>query len=182
MSWRLALVYGSPYRQYHPQVWDTLESVLSSTVGPLICIGDFNQVLSPSDRLSTTPSTLPSSASFSTFLFNLGLSELPNNGPHFTWTNNCQGHYCTFELLDWAFFNGEWPALGLDTSVTNLPIHSSDHSPFLLYTSLPGTIRRPQFKFEQFWTSYEQCKSIVRQSWSGTFKGPPSTRLLSVCT
>lgn len=69
--------------------------------------------------------------------------------------------------------NGDWPFLGLVTSVTNLPIHSSDHSPILLYTSLPGSIRRRQFKFEKFWTSYDNCFNIVRQSWSSDFQGSP---------
>lgn len=130
-------------------------------------------MLHPTDRLSPIPSRLPGSSDFSQFLFNLSLTELPSAGPHFTWTNNRQAQSCTFERLDRGFINGDWSSLGLVTSITNLPIHGSDHSPILLYTSLPGSIHRRQFKFEKFWTSYAGCSDIVQQSWSTAFQGSP---------
>lgn len=108
LTWRLALVYGSPYLIDWSEVLDGIKSILGSQSGPLICNGDFNQVLYQSNRLSGIPSSLSGSTRFHQFLFNLGLSEVASSGLYFTWTNNRQGWDYTFESLDRSCFNGDW--------------------------------------------------------------------------
>lgn len=173
LSWRLALIYGSPYLQPRASVWDSILNVLTHHSGPLLCIEDFNQTLSPSDRLGPSNSFIHGAVSFQQFLFDMDLTKIPLEGLSFTWTNNRRGSNCTFERLDRSFCNGEWASLDLSTSVTNLPIHGSDHSPILLFTSKVGVFRRRQFRFEQFWTAYADCRSIVSSSWQEEFPGIP---------
>lgn len=151
----------------------TLYNILVQQDGPLLCIGDFNQILSNSDRLGNPANAISSAPSFQQFLFNLGLSELDSTGPHYTWTNNRFGSSCTFERLDRAFYNGAWSSLSLATSVTNLPIHGSDHAPILLFTNKGGIHRKRLFKLEKFWSHHEGCKSIIQASWQENFVGSP---------
>lgn len=136
-------------------------------------VGDFNQTLGPTDKLGPPSSYIPGATCFQQLLNDLDLYEIPSFGPHFTWTNNRKGNDCTFERLDRSFCNGEWSVLDLNISVTNLPIHGSDHSPILLFTSKVGFLKRRRFKFKQFWTTYEHCRSIVHTSWQEDFAGSP---------
>lgn len=146
------------------------EILWGSNLGPLLCIGDFNQVLHHSEKLgSPTNHQIPGVACFQEFLYNLSLSEIPNEGPYFTWTNNRAGNSCIFEWLDKSFCNGDWASLNLSTIVTNLPIHGSDHPPILLYTSRDGSRRKRLFRFERFWTFNDECKTIICSSWQETF-------------
>lgn len=100
LTWHLDLIYDSPYLPQRSASWDQTEEALLPVQGPLICIGDFNQVLHLSDKLSSSSSTsIPGSTRFHQLLFNLGLSKVASSGPHFTWTNNRQN--CIVPLSDW---------------------------------------------------------------------------------
>ncbi|GFZ13375.1 hypothetical protein Acr_23g0017600 [Actinidia rufa] len=58
--WRLALIYGSPIaKSARLSVWSCIESILCKDNDPLLCVGDFNQVYSSTDRLSSNFSCLP---------------------------------------------------------------------------------------------------------------------------
>lgn len=83
------------------------------------------------------------------------------------------GDNCTIEGLDRAFCNGDWASLNFSFSVTNLPIHGSDHAPIILCTYKAGANRKRLFKFEKFWTLHEGCRSIIQASWDKHFECSP---------
>lgn len=51
--WLLVLLYDHPYLCRLKDTWEFLEKVLISFDLPLMIVGDYNQVLDPSDKLST---------------------------------------------------------------------------------------------------------------------------------
>lgn len=173
LDWHLALIFGSPYLGERAAVSNSISAILGDLYGPLLCIGDFNQILSFANRLGSPITYILGLSLFRKFLFNLSLIELQSWGPHFTLTNNRSGIDCTFERLDRAFCNGEWSSLNFNVSVTNLPIHGSDHASILLCTSQARIVRKRPFRFENFWTLHDDCQAVIQSSWQEVFQGSP---------
>ncbi|OMO55536.1 hypothetical protein COLO4_35936 [Corchorus olitorius] len=67
-------------------------------------MGDFNQVLKQSDKLSMTNNSLRGAEAFRECLNQCSLSEVKAKGLHFTWSNRRGEDQLTWERLDRAFF------------------------------------------------------------------------------
>lgn len=65
-------------------IWETLQEVFGQQSGPLLCIGDFNQILHPSDRLGMHLNSIPGLRAFSNFFSTLALpnSDLMGHTTH----------------------------------------------------------------------------------------------------
>ena len=98
------------YSQKRSSVWSCIESILCKDNDLLLCVGDFNQVYSSTDCLSSNFCCLPDSSSFLQFLTIIGLHELQSFLPRFTWKNNREGSSCKFERLANVFAMGTGPS------------------------------------------------------------------------
>ncbi|XP_057461039.1 uncharacterized protein LOC130751429 [Actinidia eriantha] len=175
-KWRLALIYGIPKLQDRALVWQSIEAILKADQVPLRCVGDFNRVYLPSDKIGWSSDRMPGAFRFQQFLSSVGLFELSSIVPNFTWTNNRDGKSYTFERLDRCFCNQEWFFL-FASIVQNYPIHGSDHAPIALTTSRLFQNRHRLFKFEAYWTSYDDSRHIISKCWSEEVFGSPLFRV-----
>ncbi|KAF7815029.1 reverse transcriptase [Senna tora] len=160
------------------EVWrETMEGLisqmLSCTLGfqesnnsiPWLLIGDFNQVLWRSDKLSTCKSC-KGAENFQDTLETVGLVELPNKGIHYTWTNNKEGDEEVWEKLDRALGNLSWLRTFPYSSVETLPVAASDHAPIVVSTENSIKHSRRSFKFEAMWYKNPECSHIISSSWA----------------
>ncbi|KAF7815570.1 reverse transcriptase [Senna tora] len=85
-SFNLTCVYGPPHLAERPRFWDKLSHIASSVQYPWLIIGDFNQVLRSSEKLSMNLN-IPGAEDFENFLNDAGLINLHPQGNWFTWTN-----------------------------------------------------------------------------------------------
>ncbi|KAF7802526.1 reverse transcriptase [Senna tora] len=129
------VVYGPPNLHNRNKLWDFLHSQSNNSI-PWLLIGDFNQVLWRSDKLSTCKSC-KGAENFQDTLETVGLVELPNKGIHYTWTNNREGEEEVWEKLDRALGN----------------LSCIKHS-------------RRSFKFEAMWYKNPECSQIISSSWA----------------
>jgi hypothetical protein len=172
-KWLLTCVYGPPIYKNKSVFWNALMDVGKDHFGPWLCIGDFNIILSQSDKYGGRPYASSSSDIFHGFLDSFGVIDLGFSGNPFTWTNKRRDHHLIKECLDRGIADPLWIHLFPHYSVQHLPAHSSDHNPILLNT-IPTDLTLPRpFRFEEFWTFDPSYGSTISSAWIHHFAGSP---------
>lgn len=67
----------------------------------------------------------------------LNLQDVPFHGPRFTWSNVRERNYLILEHLDRAYVSLDWLEKFPNTSVRNLPLTVSDHTPICSKQNFP---------------------------------------------
>jgi hypothetical protein len=153
--------------------WDSLLDVGKDYYGLWLCIGDFNLILSQSDKYGGRPYACSSTDVFHGFLDLFGMIDLGFSGNPYTWTNKRRDHHLIKEHLDRGIANSLWVHLFPHYSVQHLPAHSSYHNPIILDTA-PTDLTLPHpFRFEEFWTFDPSYGSTISFAWTNHFTGSP---------
>jgi hypothetical protein len=169
--WLLTCIYGPPERKNKPRFWDSLLAEANNYFGPWMCIGDFNRILSQSEKYGGTPFACSSRDSFYSFLDSFGMVDLGFSGNPFTWSNKRQNHHLIKERLDRGIANSQWVHLFPHFAVKHLPAQSSDHNPILLNTTHSDLSLPRPFRFEEFWTFDASCNDVISSAWVNNFHG-----------
>ncbi|KAL2933968.1 hypothetical protein RDABS01_017087 [Bienertia sinuspersici] len=103
-SYYLCFVYGAPRHENREGVWDSLNKIIDRKQGPLIILGDFNQI-EFKDKKCGGSRVIVGAKKFTERRVGNGLFELPSHRPAFTWCNNREGGDTIYEQLDRAY----WP-------------------------------------------------------------------------
>jgi hypothetical protein len=152
--------------------------------GSWMCIGDFNMILSQSEKYDGRPFACSSKVAFHSFLDSFSMIDLGFSGNPYTWSNKRRDHHLIKERLDRGIANSHWVHLFPHFSVQHLPAQSFDHNPIILETA-PSDLALPRpFKFEEFWTYDPSCGSTISSAWNNYFRGflpppPPLPFILS---
>ncbi|OMP14345.1 Endonuclease/exonuclease/phosphatase, partial [Corchorus olitorius] len=141
-------------------------------------MGDYNQVLDASDKLSSTSNKICGSDDLRNCLNYCNLSEVAAKGQYFTWTNNREEGSMTWERLDRAFANQNWFNNYSEAVLTNLPITTSDHGPMILQLQKSQYYKRRPYRFEWMWTTHHDCKEIIRSNWMQNSQGSAAYQLV----
>ncbi|KAF7153351.1 hypothetical protein RHSIM_Rhsim01G0274800 [Rhododendron simsii] len=177
-DWAGSFIYGSPNREGRDQAWEELTHIGRFESLPWLCIGDFNEVLSTSDKMGGSILSPRRLSSFHEMLTTCGLVDLGFKGPRFTWRNNRLGGDLIMERLYMAFANDKWRELYDQATVFVEAAIGSDHNLLILNTSFPLKKVRKPFRFKSFWTTEESCKLIICESWDAIYEG---SGLAKVC-
>ncbi|KAF7807376.1 reverse transcriptase [Senna tora] len=180
IEFNLTCVYGPPHLPARAPFWQKLTTFSQETQLPWLLLGDFNQVLCHSEKLSVN-CKIPGVEDFENFLHDACLVNLHPQGNWFTWTNGRVGEGAVWERLDRALCNVAWLTVYPQTSVFCLPIYTSDHSPFvvLLHDVVP---RRPRpSRFEAMWLLDDSCKQVVSHAWNINISGSSAYLFVSKC-
>jgi hypothetical protein len=138
-----------------------------------LCIGDFNMILSQSDKYGGRPYACSSTDAFHGFLDLFGMIDLGFSGNPYTWTNKRWDHHLIKERLDKGIANSLRVHLFSHYSVQHLLAHSFDHNPIILDTA-PTNLTLPHpFRFEEFWMFDPSCGSTISYAWTNHFIGSP---------
>jgi ribonuclease HI len=171
--WLLTCIYGPPVQKDKSLFWDSLLDDYKDYCGPWMCIGDFNMIISQSEKYGGRPFACSSNDAFHSFLDSFGMIDLGFSGNPYTWSNKRRDHHLIKERLDRGVANSLWVHLFPHFSVQHLPAQSSDHNPILLDTAPTDlTLPRP-FRFEEFWTFDPSCGSTILSAWNNCFRGSP---------
>ncbi|KAG5556728.1 hypothetical protein RHGRI_007109 [Rhododendron griersonianum] len=163
--WASSFVYGCPSRDGRDQLWEELRCIGQSEMLPWLCMGDFNEVLSIGDKVGGNLPSQRRLSSFHEMLNACGLVDLGFKGPKYTWRNNRTDGGFIMERIDMAFANSKWRELHDKALVLVEAAIGSDHNPLILNTSFPLNKVVKPFCFESFWTTEEDCKSIITEAW-----------------
>ncbi|OMO60224.1 reverse transcriptase [Corchorus capsularis] len=178
-SW-VTCIYGCPELKSRKKVWNQLIQIRSNIPNneEWIVVGDFNQVLYQSDKLSKTSTSLQGSEDFQQCLDYCNLSEVNFRGLHYTWSNRRDPGICTWERLDRAFANATWFQIYEHVVLTNLPITISDHSPMLLQFNRKEGFRKRPYRFKMMWSLNPQCEEVIKEGWNQQLVGSAAYKLV----
>ncbi|GFY92846.1 hypothetical protein Acr_08g0012420 [Actinidia rufa] len=153
-------------------LWDSLRRYNSQT--PWMLLGDFNNVLSPEERINGSPVSMHEIRDFKACCYDLGLSDLRSSGAFHTWTNNSV--WCK---LDRAMVNNAWFQKGLTAqAIFDFPGKFSDHSPCIVTLFGENDRGASPFKFFNMWVNHESFQDLVRNSWEMQDEG---TAMFRIC-
>ena len=163
-SWVCSAVYANPVPSVHRELWHFLKNRRSRIDKPWLILGDFNEVLLPSEVRGGV--FIQSRASeFAEVVDDCQLIDLGAYGGKYTWSRYNQGSTRIAKRLDRAFGDVSWRNQFPEAFVTNLPRLHSDHSPILLncgYYQMRG--HRP-FRFQAAWMNHDLYTSVVKEAW-----------------
>ncbi|KAL7211712.1 hypothetical protein ACSBR2_014549 [Camellia fascicularis] len=147
--WLFSAIYASPCFNTRKILWDNLKIFAHVHNFPWLLMGDFNEVLTRTEKFGGQPINHRRAMLFKNCLDHCGLIDMGFSGPHFTWNNRRQVGNFISERLDRCLCNGAWAQLFPDNKVQHLPKLHSDHCPILLHTNsiVPSRTAR-SFRFE----------------------------------
>ncbi|CAN1125950.1 hypothetical protein LINPERHAP2_LOCUS3150 [Linum perenne] len=158
----LTAVYASPKATETVLLWDVLKSLAGSMNDPWAVMGYFNSILSANDKRGGAGFIRARNKSFIDTVDLCGLSDLPFQGPKFTWARNN-----VLVRLDRALVNDNWMNLFPESSTIHLHKLKSDHRPILLRSTnqVYSPYTKP-FRFLSAWLSHPSFKFVLKRKWS----------------
>nr|TKR91515.1 hypothetical protein D5086_0000222070 [Populus alba] len=167
-----SFVYGFNTIIARRALWDDLRNW--SPNSPWLILGDFNSLLSQSDKHHGELVSSYETSDFRQCCSDLGLSDLNYSGSHFTWSNGS-----VWSKLDRVLANSLW-----SLSFTSVQVHFdnpgafSDHSPATISFHPHQPMGKKCFKFFNMWSNHPSFLELVAEAWQLDTHGSPM--LLSV--
>lgn len=135
---------------------------------PWLCIGDFNDLLSPEDKKGRVPHPNWLFTGFRDAILACNLSDIDLEGHKYTWCRSNGASEVVEERLDRAMGTPSWHAKYPNAKLKNLVAAVSDRNPIVLDTNPVIYHRRPRpFRFENKWIKEPDIQNVVDRSWSG---------------
>ena len=159
-SWLLSSVYASPCNTSRAHLWGYLDSIQQSISLPWIILGDFNELLSYSDKIGGSKHYRFDS--MQDWVYRNGLVDMGYKGADYTWCNNN-----VKERLDRCFCDSAWRIKFPDAYVTHLARMNSDHCPILirLSSSYKGPRLNTPFRFQAMWMNHDNYADMISDFW-----------------
>ncbi|XP_062085223.1 uncharacterized protein LOC133791314 [Humulus lupulus] len=176
-NFELTVVYALNDMKGREQLWLDLNHLAQEIRCPWIVMGDFNAVLSPSDRFpyrGNGSELIP----FQSCVEFCRLVDVKFSGSYYTWNNKQGGNDRVYAKLDRVLANNSWLENFKEAEVIFFPEGLMDHCPFMVnFGTAPVTKR--SFKFFNFWCNLDGFQRIVFNSWTREVKGTPMFCLVS---
>ncbi|XP_059450845.1 uncharacterized protein LOC132181612 [Corylus avellana] len=168
MEWKFTGFYGHPEASKRNEVWDLLKYLAQICPKPWMCIGDFNEVMTMSEKRGANVRPRGLMQAFQHTLEECEMADLGYCGPKFTWSNCQEGVGLIKERLDRVLANHEWRSLFPD-AVNHVSVTTnSDHAPLflhLLHSQSTGR-KKAKFRYESCWAALAGCKDAIDSAWS----------------
>lgn len=179
--WRLIDFYGFPERNRRRQSWDLLCQLISLSTLPWCCLGDFNDMLSSSDKKGNVDHPNWCLQGFREAVISYDLHDVPLEGYPFTWSRWKGTDKAVKEWLDRAMVSTAWSLNFPNARLHNLVALMSDHSPILLVTELKVCVLiNRKFRFENRWLQEPDLTTVVSFAWDNSTREVLFPRLREV--
>lgn len=147
-------IYANPNFYSKCQLWEYLVDFRSRFTAPWTLIGDFNEILLPSEQRGGEFSVARAER-FSNMLQRCGLMDLTFFGSRCTWQRPCRGGRLVSKRLDRAVCDYDWTMNFQETSVEHLVRRHSDHNPLLMCCShLVSSKEGRPIRFQAAWCTH----------------------------
>lgn len=154
-----------------------LKDIASAFSGPCLTIGDFNNIISQSDKLEGQPFATFSSGSFNKLIDDNDLVDLGFSRFIFTGNNRRAREANIQERLDRWMVDRDYRLRFPKVSILHLTAIQLDHEPILLNTS-PQQYNGPKpFKLKNMWTRDPNAANIIEEAWLQTADTSPMVGL-----
>jgi hypothetical protein len=163
--WLFSGVYAPHISQGRALFWNSLANLGNSFGGGWLLLGDFNSILSSSEKCGGRAFGSSAHGDFADFVHSNALIDLGFVGNKFTLSNHRWGRDNIKERLDRGLANQNWVLQFPNSLINHLPATQSDHCPILISTF--GSYRNipKPFQFEAFWTRDKSSHAVVAEAW-----------------
>ncbi|XP_074346313.1 uncharacterized protein LOC141685087 [Apium graveolens] len=149
---RLTGFYGYPDRSRRRESWSLIRSPSSLSSLPWCIVGDFNDLLSESDKKGLVAHPQSLLDGFKNIISDSALTEVDLNGGSYTWEKSKGKSNWVREKLDRAFGCNEWWKKFPSCKLSLLQTVVSNHNHiFLDLVSTEFSMAKFRFKFENTW-------------------------------
>jgi hypothetical protein len=181
-KWRLTGFYGFPGSGRRRDSWNFLRNLSRASTLPWCVIGDFNDILSDSEKKGRTVRSSWLINGFRSAVSESGLSDVHMEGYPFTWFKSLGTIRAVEEKLDRALATESWFNFFPNAIVENLSVPGSDHYPIMLIREPGPRNRRVQskFKFENAWLVDPEFHDFVCNKWQ-SYGAKDISAKLSMC-
>jgi hypothetical protein len=90
-EWKFTGFYGNPEVAKRPEAWALLRHLSKLLPDPWLCLGDFNEIISETEKSSSSVWPRRQMSAFKQALDEWGLYDLGFIGPRYTWCNGRSG-------------------------------------------------------------------------------------------
>lgn len=106
----ITFIHAPTNYQQHLLLWDDLRQIHASNGLPWLCVGDFNEILYPWEKMGKRPVNQFRMMSFRAVVNDCEFTELESHGCKYTWMNNKQGKSLLRKnWTEWyALWNGDF--------------------------------------------------------------------------
>ncbi|KAH1214762.1 hypothetical protein GmHk_13G036051 [Glycine max] len=164
---QVSFIYGLHSIMARRSLWINLNSINANMNCPWLLIGDFNSILSPTDRFNGAEPNAYELQDFVDCYSDLGLGSINTHGPLYTWTNGR-----VWSKLDRALCNQAWfNSFGNSACEVMEFISISDHTPLVLTTELVVPRGNSPFKFNNAIVDHPNFLRIVANGWKQNIHG-----------
>ncbi|XP_057426426.1 uncharacterized protein LOC130719838 [Lotus japonicus] len=173
---QIMAVYGFPEERFKARTWDLVRRAKPPHPMPWLCIGDFNDIISPADKLGGDVPDMGRLQVANQACNECDFHDVGFSGYRFTWSNMREAPNTVEERLDFALANSDWSCMWPVTKVRHFINYKSDHCPIVLTCSSRRghreLARTKLFRFKELWLqSGDECSEVVAEAWSRTWSG-----------
>ncbi|GAU40727.1 hypothetical protein TSUD_14120 [Trifolium subterraneum] len=167
-EWRLTCYYGYLERSRRRAAWDLLRDLCNMYSIPWCIIGNFNDLLSQTDKKATHPHLNGLCMGFRQAVSDCDLTNIPIERHPFTWIKSRGSPHVIEERLDRVMASTSWLQLYPQVRLSNLLASHSDHS-LIFFQCKPtiGTQFKHSFRFENSWLKEPDLEDVVVEGWGG---------------
>lgn len=172
-------MYGPPVPSQRKYFWEALDNIALAFSGPWLLLGDFNTIISQSDKHGGKPVASSSSGGLNGLIQQHGLIDMGFHGHPYTWSNGRSGAANIQARLDRGLMTGSWQLLFPDAHLFHLPSLQSDHKPLLLSLHKKDVFRSRPFRFKGMWTLKKSSFDVIRKVWHSRVPGSPLDQVVT---
>jgi hypothetical protein len=176
--WRFTGIYGEPQSELRSRTWEALRYLHAQDDLPWLCVGDFKEIMLPTEQLGGNPGSQANMAAFRDCLNACGLQDLGYRGYDYTWNNKREGSENIQVRLDRGTATAPFLDLFPLTSVEHIVTEESDHMALLIkvWDEPPQRLSNSSrgFMFEEMWLKHEGFEEMIKTSWDNRDLGDRS--------
>lgn len=159
-KWLITVVYANTSYVRRQDLWDDLNRITESHDTPWAVLGDFNCILSDSERKggASNPSNRGRD-DFRRMLHDCNLIDSGFQGSPYTWRSGN-----LFQRLDRILINMQWRLRFPQAAVFHLPYFKSDHRAVLMQMERNNgpNRRRRSFRFVAAWLTHSDFPNLIK--------------------
>ena len=165
-KWRLTGFYGHPETHRRYESWHFLAFLNNQLHLPWLCLGDFNEILTNSEKQGGAIRSQQQMDGFRKVVDYCAFKDLGYYGSDFTWCNMQDGENRIYLRLDRALANLEWIEKFGGMKAHHVVDSTSDHCALLISDpTFQRQSRAKRFHFEAMWAKNAECKTVIENSW-----------------
>ncbi|XP_074291011.1 uncharacterized protein LOC141617750 [Silene latifolia] len=169
------MVYAFNGIQDRAPLWDHLRKIAGQVDGPWAIAGDFNCVLSATERVGDNTPTSEIEP-FRSCVDDCEVVDIPAIGSLFTWNNKQKPEDRIYSRIDMFMTNKAWSDHFPELYANFLPEGMLDHTPCLISSSTQVQCARI-FKYYNMWGKSREYLPIIKRCWNKSITSTPLFRL-----